>query len=35
MFSLDEYLDNFPDVTHEQAIAVLEYASKLARNAAA
>ena len=26
--SLDEYLDCFPDVTREQAIAVLEYAHK-------
>ncbi len=26
--SLDEYLDCFPDVTHEQAVAVLEYAHK-------
>jgi uncharacterized protein (DUF433 family) len=25
---LDEYLDCFPDVTREQAIAVLEYAQK-------
>ena len=28
--SLDEYLDCFPDVTREQAVAVLEYAHKLA-----
>jgi uncharacterized protein (DUF433 family) len=28
--SLDEYLDCFPDVTREQAIAVLEYAHKTA-----
>jgi uncharacterized protein (DUF433 family) len=27
--SLDEYLDCFPDVTREQAVAVLEYAQKL------
>src|SRR5438876_11890572 len=27
--SLDEYLDCFPDVTREQAVAVLEYAHKL------
>ena len=26
--SLDEYLDCFPDVTREQAVAVLEYAQK-------
>jgi uncharacterized protein (DUF433 family) len=26
--SLDEYLDCFPDVTREQAVAVLEYAHK-------
>ena len=26
--SLDEYLDCFPDVTREQAVAVLEYARK-------
>ena len=30
--SLDEYLDCFPDVTREQAIAVLEYAHKLTKN---
>jgi uncharacterized protein (DUF433 family) len=27
--SLDEYLDCFPDVTREQAVAVLGYAQKL------
>ena len=27
--SLDEYLDCFPDVTRDQAVAVLEYAHKL------
>jgi uncharacterized protein (DUF433 family) len=27
--SLDDYLDCFPDVTREQAVAVLEYAQKL------
>ena len=27
--SLDEYLDCFPDVKREQAVAVLEYAQKL------
>jgi uncharacterized protein (DUF433 family) len=27
--SLDEYFDCFPDVTREQAVAVLEYAHKL------
>jgi uncharacterized protein (DUF433 family) len=27
--SLNEYLDCFPDVTREQAVAVLEYAQKL------
>jgi uncharacterized protein (DUF433 family) len=27
--SLDEYLDCFPDVTREQAVAVLEYVQKL------
>ena len=27
--SLDEYLDCFPDVTREQAVAVLDYAHKL------
>ncbi len=32
--SLDEYLDCFPDVTREQAIAVLEYAHKRALHAA-
>ena len=26
--SLDEYLDCFPDVTREQAVAVLEYARR-------
>jgi uncharacterized protein (DUF433 family) len=33
--SLAEYLDCFPDVTHEQAVAVLEYARKLAIKPAA
>src|SRR5580765_4973963 len=33
--SLDEYLDCFPDVTREQAIAVLEYAQKLTLRRAA
>lgn len=33
--SLDEYLDCFPDVTREQAVAVLEYAHKLTLQAAA
>lgn len=28
--SLNEYLDCFPDVTREQAVAVLEYAHKAA-----
>lgn len=28
--SLDEYLECFPDVTREQAVAVLEYAHKVA-----
>ena len=28
--NLDEYLDCFPDVTREQAVAVLEYAHKTA-----
>lgn len=28
--SLNEYLDCFPDVTREQAVAVLEYAHKTA-----
>ena len=32
--SFDEYLDCFPDVTREQAIAVLEYAHKTALQAA-
>ena len=27
--SLDEYLDCFPDVSREQAVAVLEYAQRL------
>ncbi len=27
--SLDEYLECFPDVTRQQAVAVLEYAQKL------
>ena len=33
--SLDEYLDCFPDVTPEQAVAVLEYAHKLTLQSAA
>jgi len=33
--SLDEYLDCFPDVTREQAVAVLEYAHKLTLQRAA
>jgi len=33
--SLDQYLDCFPDVTREQAVAVLEYAHKLALQPAA
>lgn len=33
--SLEEYLDCFPDVTREQAIAVLEYAQKLTLHSAA
>ncbi len=33
--SLDEYLDCFPDVTREQAVAVLEYAQKLTLRPAA
>ncbi len=33
--SLDEYLDCFPDVTREQAVAVLEYAHKLTLRPAA
>jgi uncharacterized protein (DUF433 family) len=33
--SLDEYLDCFPDVTREQAVAVLEYAHKLTLHRAA
>jgi len=33
--SLNEYLDCFPDVTREQAVAVLEYAHKLALQPAA
>jgi len=33
--SLAEYLDCFPDVTREQAVAVLEYAQKLTLQAAA
>jgi uncharacterized protein (DUF433 family) len=33
--SLDEYLDCFPDVTREQAVAVLEYAQKLTLQRAA
>ena len=34
-FSLDEYLDCFPDVTREQAVALLEYAQKLTLQPAA
>ena len=33
--NLDEYLDCFPDVTREQAVAVLEYAQKLTLRRAA
>jgi uncharacterized protein (DUF433 family) len=33
--SLEEYLDCFPDVTREQAVAVLEYAHKLTLQPAA
>jgi len=33
--SLDEYLDCFPDVTREQALAVLEYARRLTLKSAA
>jgi uncharacterized protein (DUF433 family) len=33
--SLNEYLDCFPDVTREQAVAVLEYAQKLTLRPAA
>jgi uncharacterized protein (DUF433 family) len=33
--NLDEYLDCFPDVTREQAVAVLEYAKRLALKEAA
>jgi uncharacterized protein (DUF433 family) len=33
--NLDQYLDCFPDVTREQAIAVLEYAHKLTLKPAA
>jgi len=33
--SLDEYLECFPDVTREQAVAVLEYAHKLTLRPAA
>ncbi len=33
--SLNEYLDCFPDVTREQAVAVLEYAHKLTLQPAA
>ena len=33
--NLDEYLDCFPDVTREQAVAVLEYAHKLTLQPAA
>lgn len=32
--SLDEYLDCFPDVTRQQAVAVLEYAHQRALHAA-
>lgn len=32
--SLQEYLDCFPDVTREQAVAVLEYAHRTALQAA-
>jgi uncharacterized protein (DUF433 family) len=33
--SLDEYIDCFPDVTREQAVALLEYAQKLTLRPAA
>ena len=33
--NLEEYLDCFPDVTREQAVAVLEYAQKLTLQPAA
>jgi uncharacterized protein (DUF433 family) len=33
--SLDEYLECFPDVTHDQAVAVLKYAHKLTLRPAA
>ncbi len=33
--SLDEYLDCFPDVKREQAVAVLDYAQKLLMHQAA
>ena len=33
--SLDEYLDCFPDVSREQAVAVLEYAQRLTLQRAA
>jgi uncharacterized protein (DUF433 family) len=33
--SLDEYLDCFPDVTRQQAVAVLEYAQRLTLQRAA
>jgi uncharacterized protein (DUF433 family) len=33
--SLDQYLDCFPDVAREQAVAVLEYAQKLTLQPAA
>ncbi len=33
--SLDEYLECFPDVRREQAVAVLEYAHKLTLKSAA
>jgi uncharacterized protein (DUF433 family) len=33
--NLDQYLECFPDVTREQAIAVLEYAQKLTLKPAA
>jgi uncharacterized protein (DUF433 family) len=32
--NLDEYIECFPDVTREQAVAVLEYAHKTALQAA-
>jgi len=33
--NLDEYIECFPDVTREQAIAVLEYARRLTLSSAA